>query len=70
MDEEKRPALAMGSLFKTSESWYTLGANAILANGRQSESEMVQVACALGAALVTSVYIICRARAKAGNGDA
>ena len=65
--EEERSALSVGSLFKTSESWYCLGSNAILANGMQSESEMVQLACALGAALVTSVYIWTRSAKKAAE---
>ena len=61
---ESKPPLSTGSLFKTSESWYCLGANAILANGMQDGSEMVQMACAIGAAIVTSIYIYTRSAAK------
>ena len=58
--DEKKPPISTGSMFKASESWYCLGCNAILASGMADGTEMVQMACAIGSALVTSVYIYVR----------
>lgn len=63
--EEERGILSVGSMFKTSESWYTMIINALLGDTMiSSEDWRVQCACAVGAAIVTSIYIMSRARMK------
>jgi len=62
---EDRPIVSPGSMFKSSESWFTLIINAMLADGMASaQSWQAQAACALGAALVTCAYIWSRTRTK------
>ena len=61
-----KPLISPGSMLNSSEGLSMAGINAALVAGLQTSDDFrVQIACAIGMATVTSVYIIMRQRAKA-----
>ena len=60
-----KPMIGTGSMLNSSEGLSMAGINtALIACLQSSDDFRVQIACALGMAAVTSVYIIMRSKAK------
>ena len=61
----EKPMISTGSLLNSSEGLSMAGINAAMVAGLQTSDDFrVQMACAIGMAIVTSVYIVMRSKAK------
>ena len=61
-----KPMISTGSMLNSSEGLSMTAVNGALVSGLMTHDDFrVQIACAIGMAIVTSVYIIMRQKSKA-----